>query len=111
MTGAVLCTVHYTYHAIVKGEDANISTMVDVVPSHDGVGVVFNPHPSKSIPADLIVLIHTLRHTHTCETHTYYMLFVNAFQHFPTSTVKPKCTVSIVITALQVHGLCALTWA
>ena len=35
--------------------------MVDVVTSHDRVGMVLYPHTSQGIPADLIVLIHSLR--------------------------------------------------
>lgn len=36
----VMCT----YHAVIKGEHSNISSVVDVVTSNDGITVVFHPN-------------------------------------------------------------------
>lgn len=46
-----------TYQAIVEGENSHVTTMVYMVPSHDGIGVVFNPNTRQGIPADFIILI------------------------------------------------------
>lgn len=34
----------FIYHAVVKGEHSNVSPVVDVVTSNDGVPVVFHPN-------------------------------------------------------------------
>ncbi len=52
-----------TYHAVVKREDADISTVVDVVSAHDRVGVIFYPNAGQGVPTDLIVLINALENT------------------------------------------------
>ena len=41
----------------IKTEYAHIFAMVDVVTSHDRVGIVFDPYSSQCIAADLVVLI------------------------------------------------------
>lgn len=41
-TKAMCCT----HHAVVKGEHAHVSAVVDVVPSNDGVAMVFHPDAS-----------------------------------------------------------------
>ena len=54
------------YHAVVEGEHADVSPVVDVVASYDGVAVVFHPDARQRIVADLIVLVDALE-THTRE--------------------------------------------
>lgn len=49
-----------TYQTIVKCEDAHVSTMVNVVPPHYGVGMILDPNPGQSIAADFIILILSL---------------------------------------------------
>lgn len=48
------------YHAVVKGEHAHISAVVDVVPSDDRVAVVFHPDASQSVVGDLVVFVNSL---------------------------------------------------
>lgn len=48
------------YHAVVKGEHAHISAVVDVVPSDDRVAVVFHPDASQSVVRDLVVFVNPL---------------------------------------------------
>lgn len=48
------------YHAMVKSKNAHISAMMDVVPSDDGVTMVFHPNTSQSIVRDLIVFVNSL---------------------------------------------------
>ena len=57
------------YHAVVKREDADVSTVVDVVAPYDGVAVVFHPDARERIVADLVVFVDALQHrTLTLET-------------------------------------------
>ena len=49
-----------TYQTIVKCEDAHVSTMVNVVPPHYGVGMILDPNPGQSIAADFIIFILSL---------------------------------------------------
>ena len=69
-----------TYPAIVKGEDSNILSMVDVVPSHDRMGVILHPYPSQDIARNLIVLIDTLSIVSDEETHTFTVTDVTISQ-------------------------------
>lgn len=48
------------YHAVVKGEHAHISAVVDVVPSDDRVAVVFHPDAGQSVVRDLVVFVNSL---------------------------------------------------
>lgn len=36
---------HIGYHAMVKSENANVTSVVNVIPSDNGISVVFNPNP------------------------------------------------------------------
>lgn len=51
-----------TYHAIVKREDTNITTMVNMITAHNRIGAVLHPHASQRVVADLIILVYTLHH-------------------------------------------------
>ena len=50
-----------THHAMVEGEDSYIPPMMNVIPSDDGVAMVFHPDARKGIVGDLIVLIYALQ--------------------------------------------------
>lgn len=45
---------------MVEGEHPHISAMVDMVPSDDGVAVVFHPDARQRVVGDLVVLVHSL---------------------------------------------------
>lgn len=49
-----------TYDAIIKGEYADISTMVDVVTPHDWIRMVLHPDASKGITTDLTIFVGSL---------------------------------------------------
>ena len=49
-----------THHAIIKGEDADISAMMDVIVSHDWLGMILHPNSCQSIPTNLIVFVYAL---------------------------------------------------
>lgn len=36
---------HIGYHSVVKSENTNVASVVDVIPSDNGIPVVFNPNP------------------------------------------------------------------
>jgi hypothetical protein len=46
--------------AVVEGEDTDISAVVDVIPTHNRIGMVLDPDTRQCIPANLIVLIQSL---------------------------------------------------
>lgn len=48
------------YHAVVKGEHAHVSAVVDVVPSDDRVAVVLHPDAGQSVVGDLVVFVNSL---------------------------------------------------
>lgn len=49
-----------THQAIVKGKYSYISTMMDVIASHNRVSMVLYPYTGQGIPTDFIVLVCTL---------------------------------------------------
>jgi hypothetical protein len=53
-----------TYHAIVKREDTNVTTVVNMITTHDRIGAVLHPHASQRVVADLIILVNTLHVVH-----------------------------------------------
>lgn len=57
-----------TYQTIIKCEDPYISSMVNVVPPHYGVGVVLDPDSCQSIATDLIVLVLSLYSSQNFDT-------------------------------------------
>lgn len=50
-----------TYQAVIKRENAHIPAVMDVIPAHDRISVVFHPNTSESIPTDLVILVRSLR--------------------------------------------------
>lgn len=36
---------HIVYHSMVKSENTNVASVVNVIPSDNGIPVVFNPNP------------------------------------------------------------------
>lgn len=38
-----------SYHSVVECKNADVSAVVDVIPSDDWVAMVFNPDPSQSV--------------------------------------------------------------
>lgn len=48
---------------MIKSEHADVSSMVDVVPSNDGITVVFYPNPRQRVVADFIVFVNALERT------------------------------------------------
>lgn len=42
---------------VVEREYSYIATVMDVIPSHDGVRVVLHPDASEGVPRDLVVLV------------------------------------------------------
>lgn len=46
--------------SIIKGEDANVSAVMDMISAHDWIGVILHPDTRKRVPADFVVLIKTL---------------------------------------------------
>lgn len=47
-------------HAVVKGKNSHISSVVDVIPPDDRVPVVLHPDPGQSIVGDLIIFVYSL---------------------------------------------------
>lgn len=47
----------WTHQPSIKAENAHILAVVDMVPSHYGVSVVFYPYAGKGIATDFIVLV------------------------------------------------------
>lgn len=60
----------WSYHAVVKCKNSHISAMVDVIPSDDGISVVFYPDPSQGVVWDLVVFIYSLQGEHIFNTWT-----------------------------------------
>ena len=60
LSGSQTRTIVSSHHAVVEGEDAHVSAVVDVVPSDDRVTMVFHPDPCQSVVGDLIVLVDSL---------------------------------------------------
>jgi len=53
--------VAVVHHAVVEGEHAHVSAVVDVVAPYDGVAMVLHPDAHQGVVADLVVLVDALR--------------------------------------------------
>lgn len=49
--------VFFTHLALVERENTDISSVVNVVATHDRVGVILNPNSCESVATNLVVLI------------------------------------------------------
>lgn len=45
---------------IIERKDANVSAVMNMIPSHDGVGVILHPDARESVAADLVIFVQTL---------------------------------------------------
>ena len=69
----------YSHHSIIKGKDSHISSMVYVIPPHDGTGIVFDPDSCESIAAYLIIFVSTLGIV--CHIQSHVLTITNVTMH------------------------------